>query len=367
MRRESCRDLLLSVYRRERVTPTPLASYLRYLPRGASDRELRNAGVGIVDYYPVVSMLAPPWHMLPGYLSPVKNCELNIRFTWHEGEMVETRTWETPVGTVSEQIQRDPGYGSEWVKKHYVEQEEDYKVLQYLVENVVLQPNFKTFEQKQRDMGEDGVVLARLDRSPYQKLLIELAGPDRFLIDLAEERPPVLELLEVMRHRLEEAFALALESPAEAFWQPDNITAAMTPPRYFDQYCKPLYDCRGAALRSAGKPYIVHIDGHVKPLAAAIASACFDCVESFSLPEVGGDLPLRDAFNQWPDKAIAANFPATVCLKEDAEIRAFAESVRAEVEANQRPFFLQISEDVPEGSWRRVLPILIDVFGRPVD
>ncbi len=363
MKRRSSHDLLLSIYQRKSTNRTPIASYARYLPRGAADRELRSAGVALIDYYPVVSMLAPPWHMLPGYLSEVKNCDLDIRFTWENGERLEVRTYKTPVGSISEHIQRDPGYGSEWIKKHYVEREEDYKILQYIVENVVFTGNFHAFEQRRRDLGEDGVVLARLDRSPYQKLLIELAGPDRFLIDLAEERPPLLELLSVMEHRLEDAFNLALESSAEAFWQPDNITADMTPPKYFGQYCKPLYDRRGAVLKSMGKPYVIHMDGRIKPLADLIASCCFDCVESFSLPEVGGDLPLQDAFARWPDKSVAANFPAPMGLREDAEIRAFSESVIAEVQANGRPFILQISEDVPEGSWRRILPILLDVTG----
>jgi len=59
------------------------------------------------------------------------------------------------------------------------------------------------------------VVLGRVDRSPYQKLLIELAGPERFLIDLYTESDPVVGLIELMSELMDEQVRLAIESEAE--------------------------------------------------------------------------------------------------------------------------------------------------------
>ena len=363
MARESPHDALLAIYRRQPLRPMPIGIYARYLPRGEAEREVRNAGLGVIDYYPAVSMLAPPWHLLPGYLSEVRNCTLEVRFSWQDGQFSEIRSFQTPVGTISEWLQKDPTYGSDWIKKFYIECEEDYKIMQYVVENVVFSSNHAQFKKKQQDLGADGLLLARLDRSPYQKLLIELAGPERFLADLAEDHPPLLELMEVMEFKLDEAFGLALESPAEAFWQPDNITADMTPPRMFSRYCIPFYERRCSKLRTAGKPYVVHMDGRLKPLKELIAAGGIDCIESFSLPEVGGDLSLAEALDAWPDRAVAANFPAPLCLGDDAEIAAFAGRILSTIADRSNPFMLQVSEDIPADSWKRVLPILLSFPG----
>jgi len=67
-------------------------------------------------------------------------------------------------------------------------------------------------------LGEDGVVLSRLDRSPYQKLLIELAGPERFLIDLYTNPKPVEKLMQVIGLRQDDQLALALDSEAAFIW-----------------------------------------------------------------------------------------------------------------------------------------------------
>jgi len=44
-------------------------------------------------------------------------------------------------------------------------------------------------------------VLGRLDRCPFQKLLIELAGPERFLLDLSDAPELVNGLIEAMDAR----------------------------------------------------------------------------------------------------------------------------------------------------------------------
>jgi hypothetical protein len=46
-------------------------------------------------------------------------------------------------------------------------------------------------------------------------------------------------------------------------------------------------------------------------------------------------------------------------LASDEDIRVFLRDLKAEAGDNE-PFMLQISEDLQEGSWARVLPIIAD-------
>jgi len=47
-------DRMMAVYRKELPDRVPLSIYSRYLPRGQCERELRNWGLGIIDYQAVV-------------------------------------------------------------------------------------------------------------------------------------------------------------------------------------------------------------------------------------------------------------------------------------------------------------------------
>jgi len=350
-------DRMMAVYRKEVPDRMPVSIYKRYLPTGETERLVRNSGLGISDYHPPITLLAPPWHILPGYVSEVKGADLQVRFSWESGQMVQTRTYETPVGSVFQESTQDANYGSDWTRKHFIRSIEDYKILQYIVENTVFRRNDQSLRARMADLGNDGVVLGRLDRSPYQKLLMELAGPEQFFDDMDTEPGPVIELMEAMARRMDEGFEMFLKTGVEVAWQPDNISCDMTPPDSFRKYCVPFYQRRGRQLREAGIPYVVHMDGRLNALKSLIAVSEFDAVESFSLPMIGNDMTLAEAWQAWPDKVILPNFPSPLCLENDRKIEIFLQELFDQV-GNDRPFMLQVSEDLPASEWQRVLPVL---------
>jgi len=185
---------------------------------------------------------------------------------------------------------------------------------------------------------------------------VELAGPERFLLDLLTDPEPITSLMSVMEARMREAFDLVLESEVEIVWQPDNITVDTASPELFRRYCLPFYEDRGRRCRQAGKPYLVHMDGRLRPLAALIAACPLDAVESFSLPQMGGDLSLDQAKSCWPGKAILPNFPASLCYQTDEFVLEWMRQFAADAAGS--PVGLQISEDIPAQEWQRILRIL---------
>ncbi len=351
------RERIMAVYRHQVPDRVPVSIYARYLPRGSTERMVRDLGLGILDYVPLTTLLAPPWHTHTGFVSEVQGAEFDIRFTWENGQKLETRIYRTPLGTLTQRIRQDPTYGSDWTEKFYLNSPEDYKIMQYIVEHTVLRKNEEAFLAKQEDIGEDGVVLGRVDRSPFQKLLIELAGPERFLVDLYTDPAPALELLAAMDKKMDEVFEMVCESQAEVIWQPDNVSCDMTPPKCFEEYLLPYYFKQGKKLHERGKIYLVHMDGRLRAIKEMIALAPIDGIESFSFPEIGGDLSITHAALAWPGKVILPNFPSSLATQDETTIVGFLDKLLNEV-GPRRPFMLQISEDIPPGSWRHALPIL---------
>lgn len=347
---------ILSVYSGQRPDRVPIGIYSRYHRLGDAERAARNRGLGLLAFSPAVSLLAPPWHIKPGYVSEVRGVTLRIDMTWEDGAPVERRTFETPVGTVWQETTIDPTYGSDWIRKHYIAAPEDYKIMRYVAERTVLAPRHDAIARLMNDLGEDGVVLARIDRSPYQKLLVELAGPERFLTDLMTDPGPAEELMAVYDARMDEQVRLACEGPAEAIWSPDNVTADLTPPTLFEQYQLPFYRKHGETIRAADKRYVVHMDGRLAGIKDLIARSPFDVVESFSFAETAGDVPVPEALAAWPDKTLCPNVPAPLCDKPAEEIERFLDGVWDSF--GKAPFMLQLSEDFPLDAYRHILDIL---------
>ena len=361
MPKSKIRERILAVYHKKRPDRIPCGIYSRYLKRGIVEREARNNGLGIIDYYPIVSMIAPPWHTISGYISEVKNTEFSVKIAWEDNKKIEIRTFETPVGNISTKIKKDPAYGSDWIDKFYISKPEDYKVLKYIIENTVLRDNFNNFSKIQEDLKDDGVVLGRIDRLPWQKLLIELAGPERLILDLYDHPALVEDIIATMEKKMDEVVKMAATSPAEVIWQPDNVTTDLTSPAYFEKYCLPLYNRYGELLHKHNKAYIVHMDGNLAGIKDLIAKSNFDAVESFTFPEGGGNLSYEEARHAWGDKAIIANFPASFCYKKEEEIKRYIREILGKV-SPEDSFMLEVSEDIPLDQWQKTVAILAETM-----
>lgn len=351
------RERMLAVYHNKPTDKPALGIYQRYLPRGYEEVQARNKGLGLILYHPTVTMLAPPWHFYDGFISQVRNTEIKIEYFWEKGKRVERRIYQTPVGRLWQEIEMDSfGVGSEHIKKHYITDIEDYKIMSYIVENTEFVSNRSVISSTLEDLGEGGVLLGRLDRSPYQKCLIELAGPEQFLVDLYLNPDEVETLLEIMGEKLTNALTLALDTTADVFWQPDNVTVDMTPPSAFDKYCLPFYQKQSEIVKQTGKPYFLHIDGKFSQLVESIKMSGVSGIESISSPEIGGDLEFHEAKALLSEMVMIPNFPSNLALSKEDIIMAYVNNLKEQSKNNS--FMLQVSEDIPAHAWKYLLPIL---------
>lgn len=355
------RERMLACYRRQPTDRSACAIYTRYLPRSEAEREVRNLGMGVIDYVPPVTMMPPPWHMLDGFLSQIEGAKVCVDYRWEGGRRFERRSFVTPDGTLYADVESDAGgVGSEHLIHRYLNQEEDYRAMLYVARNARFARNDELFRSRMNALGGDGVVLGRLDRSPFQKCLIELANPESFFFDLMDVPEIIEELIDVLGERMLEAAEMALDGPAEVLWIPDNVTAEMTSPSLFEKYCLPYYKKLTKLVHSADKILLAHFDGKIRPLLPSLVQAGFDGVESLSLPEMSGDMTVQEARQALPDTAILPNFPANRSFMEFEEIVEWACGLEADCAGE--PLLLQISEDLPPELTMHVARALATAF-----
>ena len=145
------RERMMAVYRYHAPDQVPVSIYAQYLPRGSTERMVRGLGLGILDYVPLTTLLAPPWHTHAGFVSEVQGAEFDICFTWENGQKHETRI-DRPPGHADAAHPPGPTYGSDWTEKFYLSSPADYKIMQYIVEHTVLRKNEEAFLTRQEDM-----------------------------------------------------------------------------------------------------------------------------------------------------------------------------------------------------------------------
>jgi hypothetical protein len=232
------------------------------------------------------------------------------------------------------------------VLEHLIKKPSDYRVLKYIIENSTYYENYEAVRQAQDDLGEDGIVYAALDKSPLQKLIVEWAGIERFCLDYYDYRNTVEELLLVAQQKQETLHKIAASSPAKVIWSPENVTEDIATPKLFNKYLVPFYNKQAKLFHKHKKIYAVHLDGKLKHLAGLISKTDIDVVESFTLPEGGGNLPLKEALKAWKGKTIAANIPAFLALHNSEFVKQYINGLKEKTNY-QDNFSLQYSEDLP--------------------
>ncbi len=358
------REQMLSIYRKRNEGNIPWAAYGGFLlPSGTNERQLRNSGCGWIQWAPVCSWQPPGMSHMNGWMleSEIKNVEMSVKIAWDGGERVYYRTYDTPVGSVYEELRQEPGYHSLWVKKFFITSPEDYNVIRYMVENTVVHECYDGYIEARKTLGDDGVQLAVIDRSPFQKMLIELCGTERITFDLMDNPQLVEDLMAVIEQKQDEMFPVIAESPAEVIWMVDNLTGDITTPKLFEKYCVPFYNKHAKLLHENGKVLAIHFDGKLNSIKHLIQNADFDVVESFTLPEMGGNLPIEEASSLWKDKTIISNIPAFLCYEKEEKVRAYLHTLLESL-GDRKNFMLELSENFPYEYLDVVLPIVADVM-----
>ncbi|TKJ44547.1 hypothetical protein CEE35_07595 [Candidatus Aerophobetes bacterium Ae_b3b] len=341
------RERIMQVLRRQLPDRVPLGAYSFLLPRGTAERKVREKGCGIVHFERV-------------YATEMQNVEISTKEKWENNEKTTIHIYRTPLGDLYEKTKLDPGYRSQWTKEFMIKKPSDYRIAKYIIENTVYHQNYEFFVEVEKNIGEDGILIANMDRTPLQRTLIELTGTERLCIDLYERADIMEEFFDSLRKKQDEMYQIAADSPAQIIHNWDNLTEDITEPRLFQKYCLPLYNKYGHLLHERGKIYVVHMDGKLYHLKNLIKKAEIDVIESFTLPGAGGNLSLQEAKDVWKNKTIVANLPAFLCYKDEEFIKRFIRDLLIQVPKER--FMLDVSEDLPQKFWRRTLPIVADAM-----
>ncbi len=336
------------------------ADGVRSGPSGGWVRRLSARGMAI-------SHIVPPYRPMFFFdhaIDPDVDTVTYSRTNYREAGVRKTRhTLETPIGSVHSVVGHNPDIGllTGSMESAFVKEPSDWRVINYIFAAMTdrLRPNYTEMERDLDTLGDAGYTIGVVDKTPFQRAWIELASIERIALDIADEIAECLEYFETQRLFHEKAAEITAGCPSEHILCIDNITNTISP-RYYRDYCLPIYEIYSSALSGTGKILAVHFDGLFGHLKDEITDSPFQVIDSVSIPPIG-DVSLREARRLWPDKVPFVNLPAHLAWASKEELIGGYSSILSD--CGNKIFTIEHVEDMPEEKLELHLSTALDVCG----
>jgi hypothetical protein len=304
------------------------------------------------------------------YRLETPNCRVEEMRTERDGRTVVVVTMRTPAGTLVQERHHDPVSGAYFPVRSFVNTKDDYAALAAYIRDTEVIEDFDHYRKDEAELGDDGLAMAKLERTPWQQLWIRWTGLENLCVHVADFPDAVEECLSLWAdvwRRIARVTVKAVESAGVQYVNaPDNITASVIGRTLFDRWCVPLYREAAGMLEPYRLPLIGHFDGELGPLRESIAGCGVGGIDSFT-PQPDTANRLGDCIDAWPGMRFFVNFPSSLHHFPPETVYAAAMEL-LEQGGHTGRLALQISEDIPPDRWQATFPAIvraIDDFGRP--
>ena len=304
---------------------------------------------------------------LQGYFpfQPLYRCGVTLTEK-REGDRL-LRTFRTPVGELNEVTEFSHVSFSWGYRKRLVEDIDDLRVFAYIAEHTDYVPDYELARSRYETVGDNGVVLCYMPKSPMMELVALQSGVENFTYMAADEEEELDAILRALEEKCDEACRLTLDSPAECIMIPENISSESVGKRFYHRYMEGYHRKWTERIRQAGKYSFVHQDGTTRGLITELSESGFDVIEAVT-PKPVGDVEIEEVRSLVrPETIIWGGIPggyfSDIVPQEifEAHVLRCIETMK-----NAPNFVLGVADEVVPGSrWERIYRVreLVDRYG----
>ncbi|HIE14392.1 TPA: hypothetical protein EYP70_03880 [Candidatus Bathyarchaeota archaeon] len=316
----------------------------------------------------VCADLGASWRCYSGYFveNAVKvSFNGDVKITHRTESRFSITSIKTPYGTLRTIYKRDDLGITRRVMEYPIKKLDDFKPLEYLLENVNVTFNFEVYRHLKKIVGGNGIVSYFFPRTPLQALFFNYMGITRTIKFLFRYKDEVEKLMEQIRYYNDNFYKVIAPTPIKILNLGENIDSRITSPRLFKKYCLPRYQERSSYLHKKGKFVHIHIDGYAKPILPLLKETGLDGVEALT-PKPVGDFTLQDLKKTIGDDIILVDGIPYILFLPSIEIKHLEKFVRRIVSMFPENLVLGISDELPPPSdyrrIRRVSEIIDEIF-----
>lgn len=215
--------------------------------------------------------------------------------------------YETPIGTLTARSVYADTSKTWFLVDHPVKTKEDFKILTYLNEKMVVTLNeeeIKEFNEDYEHLGDGGLYVLDIggeNKTSFQSLIEYWVGTINMAYAMMDYPEVVEECLAVMQANSIKFAKNAVKSKADAFIFFEDTSTTNISPSWFENYIIPEINTWAHEIHAADKYLLHHACGHLKDLIPLFSQCHIDMIESISPPPTG-NIELWDAKAQLPDR-----------------------------------------------------------------
>lgn len=229
--------------------------------------------------------------------------EISSEVAMQNGDKFTTRAYKLKNGTLSEQLQyvfkESTVVQKEFLIDDYTRQA---ALLEELVSTRRWRFNKEKFEDIQRTVGEEGVVIAGEFFSPLKMLHI-LLGPINSVYFLMDQPEFAKALLAIHEESQLDLVRQAMVHGARVIMSMDNLDTMFHPPEYVENYSASFYEKASSICHEFGALFFIHACGNQKENLKLISSLNVDGLEGVAYPPLG-NVELWEAMEMTSDQFI---------------------------------------------------------------
>lgn len=362
------RERILTILGGEQPDYLPWCGDLDYWATSLIKRGLKPEGFIQSDEYIQWHADLNVGYYLQGYFpykQIIEGCEV---VEWNEGHS-RYKEIRTELGSVRECWEYIPASYTEGPVEHFLKSAEDLPILKHIYANTRFESDYDFAYKRRQQVGEQGVVLCYLPKSPFMHLLALEAGimsVTMIALTLPEE---FQDLLEIMKKAFDQAAQIAVDSPAEVLMIPENLSSEMVGPDFFELYMRAYQEEWTTKIREAGKYSYIHIDGTLAGLLTQEASVGFTVLEALT-PHPVGDMKWEELAGKAGDSnsILWGGIPGSYFTDNVSE-EEFERHVKSIIElmVKEPRYALGVADQVPpDGLEKRVRRVgeLVELYGK---
>jgi hypothetical protein len=361
------RERVLAVLNRQKPDIVPWFGDLDYWATALICRGEKPQGFKTSDAY-------LDWHRdlgvgfyLQGYF-PFKAVNENCRVReWNERNL-RRRQIETPFGTLQETWTWLENSFAEAPTEYLVKSAADLRSYRYFTESMRYETDYAFAHRRRALVGDIGVVLCYLPKSPLMQLVALDAGLMTTFGIFSEAEEEFLRTMEVVRRSHDRAARLAVESPAEVLMIPENLSSECVGKAFYEMFMRDYEETWAQRIDEAGKFSCIHLDGTLKGLLRETCSTSLTFIEALT-PAPVGDLEI-EKWEEWSGNSrtiLWGGLPGVYFtgLVSDEEFERHVKNVLSVMRSEPR-YVLGVADQVPpNGLERRVRRVreLVEQYG----
>ena len=289
------------------------------------------------------------------YKAETKNVEYLNDTIKRDSRQLSRQIIRTPIGEITKTLYNG------WEQEFWLKNAQDYRIMQYVVENTELTADYESYCQFEKQFGPYCIAHVNLLRTPLQTILVDYVGLENFGIHLFELQEEMMSLYDALLKQFAKRTEIVAAGPGRYVNIYENFTADTMGPKRFEQFHIPVYQKYIPMLQQSGKIVGTHFDGQLSMCSNLIANSPIDVIESLT-PPPEGDMELVDARKAWPDKLFWSNINVGKYQLSRRELQQAVHDSVVQASPDGRRLAFEVSEHMPQ-NWKQSMPLVLETLG----